>query len=168
MKQEDWLGTCALVVPDSANCDRTGWNHGVLESFTYVGLEMHKPNQAAETQAAPRVAAKSFEQDFVLGDHGYPCLTGRKSTLFVHCGQAGDTCAAVPGLTNQNCLDGSTATSGKFCMCDAAFDPLHACSANVTLLLIDCPSVYITPNAQGPQANEPLSGGAVFGIIVLV
>lgn len=132
-------------------------------------MEMHNPNsKSTSDQVSPRVAKKSFEQDFVLGDHGYPCTVGRKSTLFVHCGQAGDTCTSVPGVTNPNCLDGSTATSGQFCMCEAAYDPAEACSANITLLLIDCPSVYITPNAQGPAATEPLSGGAVFGIIVLV
>jgi hypothetical protein len=151
-----------------ANTVPAGWNHGLLEDFTYVGLEMHNPNTNAKDQVSPRLAKKSFEQDFVLGDHGYPCVTGRKATLFLHCGQAGDTCASVPGLSNQNCLDGTTPTSGKFCMCDAAFDPLNACGTNITLLLIDCPAVYISPNAQGPQATEPLSGGAVFGIIVLV
>ncbi len=131
-------------------------------------MELHNPNSKAEDQVAPRVAKKSFEQDFQLGDHGYPCVIGRKSTLFVYCGQAGDTCANVPGVTNPNCLDGSTATSGQFCMCDAAYDPAEACTANITLLLIDCPSVIISPNSQTPAASEPLSGGAVFGIIVLV
>jgi hypothetical protein len=145
-----------------------GWSHGVLDEFTYVGMEMHNPNTKAEDQVSPRIAKKSFEQDFQLGDHGYPCVTGRKSTLYVHCGSEGDTCASVPGLTNTNCLDGSAATRGQFCMCDVAYDPSEGCSANITLLLIDCPGVVISPNAQSPAASEPLSGGAVFGIIVLV
>jgi len=146
-----------------------GWSHGTLDEFTYVGMEMHNPNSASD-KVSPRTAKKSFEQDFLLGDHGYPCTTGRKSTLLVYCGQAGDTCTNIPGVQNQNCLDESTATSGKFCMCDAAYDPSTACSANITLLLIDCPSVFISPTGQNSPSSggEPLSGGAVFGIIVLV
>jgi hypothetical protein len=155
--------------PNKTQKDWIGWSHGSMESFSYVGMEMHNPN-TAQAQVSSRVVKKSFEQDFIVGDHGYPCVTGRKATLYLYCGQSGDTCANVPGANDQqpNCMDGSSPTSGQLCMCAAGYDPSEACNADITLLLLDCPTVFITPNAQSPQASEPLSGGAVFGIIVLV
>jgi hypothetical protein len=129
-------------------------------------MELHNPNQVS---AQASLVRKSFEQDFVLGDRGYPCIAGRQSTLYVYCGDEGATCANVPGLTRTHCMDGSAAQSGKLCMCEAEYDPAEACTANITLLLLDCPSAYISPATQTPSgAPTPLSGGAVFGIIVLV
>jgi len=164
-----------------------GWSHGtIMDGFSYVGMEIHTPPPASssssssssnnertkkETKSSSQSnPVKLFEQDFVRGDVGSPCPTGRLSSAFIYCGNPGANCLSIPGTSsiNGSCLDNFMPQNEKLCICAVQHAPdISPCSVNISVLLIGCPQMTSSrPNS--PSSPPGPSGGAIFGIIVLV
>jgi hypothetical protein len=149
-----------------------GWSHGMMEGFFYVGPSVYTRVTTDEERTVKRnsrTVVRMFEQEFRYGDQGYPCLQRRFAVVSIYCGNNGDTCRSVPNVGQDNCLDGKMPTTQVPCICNVAHDPeFHPCSVNLTVLLIGCPHVRTDYTPTAPPFGPNVSGGQVFGIIILV
>jgi len=111
-----------------------GWNFGIMQSFTYID-------------------EKTFQQVYTNGDSGYPCTTGRNTTVTIGC----DNCPSGGACYNGN---------ASYCLCEAAYDrESNPCLAELWVSL-DCPSPQKPPIIVRPK--ERLTVGAIVGIIFLL
>ena len=128
-----------------------GWSFGTLTNFVHQdGL---------------------FTQVYEHGDTGYPCSTGRFTTVEIYCGgcPAGTTCWNETNLA--------------YCICNSTYDmQFNPCRYFLFIILYlpislvlkvgmsHCPQGILPPGPPLPihTPSNGMTGGAVFGIVLLV